>query len=57
MTEVQRKKIVESLHNLSVAVKFNLPGFDLKTGLENLAKEFSVSVADLKGMMQKEGIA
>ncbi len=57
MTEVQRKKIVESLRNLSVAVKFNLPGFDLKTGLENLAKEFSVSVADLKGMMQKEGIA
>lgn len=57
MTEVQRKKIVESLHNLSVAVKFNLPGFDLKTGLENLAKEFSVSVADLTGMMQKEGIA
>ncbi len=57
MTEAQRKKIVESLRNLSVAIKFNLPGFDLKTGLENLAKEFSVSVADLKGMMQKEGIA
>lgn len=57
MTEAQRKELVQSLHNLSVAVKFNLPGFDLKTGLENLSKKFSLSVEDLKGIMQKEGIA
>ncbi len=57
LTDAQRQEIIQSLHNLGVAVKFNLPGFDLKTGLENLAKKFSLSVEDLKGIMQKEGIA
>lgn len=57
LTDAQRQEIIQSLHNLGVAVKFNLPGFDMQTGLENLAKKYSLSVSELKGMMEKEGIA
>lgn len=57
LTDAQRQEIIQSLHNLTVAVKFNLPGFDMQTGLENLAKKYSLPVSELKGIMEKEGIA
>lgn len=57
LTDAQRQEIIQSLHNLTVAVKFNLPGFDMQTGLENLAKKYSLPVSELKGIMEKVGIA
>lgn len=53
----RRKTLVENLRNLAVAVKFKLPGFNLKTGLENLSQKYGLSVNDLKAIMKQEGIS
>lgn len=53
----RRRALVENLRNLAVAVKFKLPGFNLKTGLENLSQKYGFSVTDLKAIMKQEGIS
>lgn len=53
----RRRALVENLRNLAVAVKFKLPGFNLKTGLENLSQKYGLSVNDLKAIMKQEGIS
>lgn len=56
LTADKRKTLVESLRNLAVAVKFNIPGFTLKNGLENISAKYSLPVAQLKSIMKEEGI-
>lgn len=61
----KKKAIIESLRNLAELVKYNTKleekgiktSFDLRVYLENFSKRYSVSVDDLKGMMEKEGLA
>lgn len=56
LTADKRKTLVESLRNLSVAVKLNIPGFTLKNGLENISGKYSLPVDQLKAIMKEEGI-
>ena len=62
----KKKTIIESLRNLAEMAKYNAKleesmgiktGFDLRLYLENFSKRYSVSVDELKGMMEKEGLA
>lgn len=61
----QKKTIIESLRNLAEMARYNAKleemgiktGFDLRPYLENFSKRYSVSVDDLKGMMEKECFA
>lgn len=56
LTDDKRKTLVESLRNLAMAVKLNIPGFTLKAGLENISGKYSLPVAQLKAIMKEEGI-
>lgn len=56
LTDDKRKTLVESLRNLAVAVKLNIPGFTLKNGLENISGKYSLPVDQLKAIMKEEGI-
>ena len=62
----KKKTIIESLRNLAEMAKYNAKleesmgiktGFDLRLYLENFSKRYSGSVDELKGMMEKEGLA
>ena len=53
----RRRAVVENLRNLAVAVKFKLPGFNWKTGLENLSQKYGLSADELKAIMKQEGIS
>lgn len=53
----RRRALIENLRNLAVAVKFKLPGFNLKTGLENLSQKYGLSADELKAIMKQEGIS
>lgn len=56
LSPAKRKSVVESLRNLAVAVKLKIPGFTLKSGLENIGTKYSLSVTELKGIMKEENI-
>lgn len=56
LAPAKRKSVVESLRNLALAVKLKVPGFTLKSGLENISTKYSLSVAELKGIMKEENI-
>lgn len=53
----RRRALIENLRNLTVAVKFKLPGFNLKTGMENLSQKYGLSADELKAIMKQEGIS
>lgn len=56
LSPAKRKAVIESLRNLAVAVKLKIPGFTLKSGLENIGTKYSLSVTELKGIMKEENI-